>query len=99
MEGFYREEGGAQKLFAKEKNCFRPGHLVLGGRKRCGFIMQITSLVVIRKFQIDCFKGHISRKGEIAFEFWLALLGGKRFHFGPAASVLIDIFGMLVYFF
>lgn len=42
------------KLLAKEKKGFRQGHLPLGEGQ--GFIMQMTSLVLIRKFQIDRLK-------------------------------------------
>ena len=32
MEDFYRKEGGARKLLAKEKDCPLQGHFPLGGR-------------------------------------------------------------------
>jgi len=43
MEDFYRKEGGARKLLAKEKkDCSKQGHLSLGGKAE-GLIRWITS--------------------------------------------------------
>jgi len=59
MKGFYRQkEGGTRKFLTKEENCFRSGHPLLGsrGKSYMSVIMQITFLVMIRKFQIICLK-------------------------------------------
>lgn len=64
MEGFYRQkESGTKEVISKRKDCFRPGlsfsflsfsFFFFGAReaKSRGFIMQIASLVLIRKFQM-----------------------------------------------
>lgn len=62
MGDFYRQkECGTRKLLAGENNHFRVNnHLLLGGGGwggGCkGLILQITSLVLIRKSQIVCLK-------------------------------------------
>ena len=66
MKGFYRQKKcGTRKFLTKEKNCFRSGHLLLGseGRSYRGVIMQITLLMLIRKFQMICLK--VTFLGEI----------------------------------
>ena len=43
-KGFYRKEGRARKLLAKEKDYFRQGRFPSGGRT--GVLMQTTSLLL-----------------------------------------------------
>ena len=56
MEGVYREEGGARELLTKEKDYFRQVILFGGEGNGRGSIMQITSLLQLRKFQTDYLK-------------------------------------------
>lgn len=37
MEDFHKKEGGAKKVLAKEKDCFRPGVCLILGRRRPPF--------------------------------------------------------------
>ena len=73
-EGFYRQkEGEAKELLAKEKL----GQRLLVERNSRGLIMQITSLVWIRKFQIDCLKVTFLGEVEIAIKSWFAVMGAS----------------------
>lgn len=52
---FYRQKWvGTRKLLVKERNCFRQGSLPLGEGQDS--FMLLTSLMLIRKFQIDWVK-------------------------------------------
>lgn len=57
------------KTIIKKKNCFRLGHLFSEGRAG-SLIMQITSLVLNRKFQTDWFK--IPFLGEAETAVWVS---------------------------
>lgn len=76
MEGFHRQkEGGTKKLLAKERTV--SGQVIFfwveGNCK--DVIMQITSLVLIRTFQIVCLKVTFLREDETAIKSWFAVLG------------------------
>ena len=49
----------------------------LRGRYCTIFIMQMTSLVLTKQFQIDSFKGHVSGRVETLSKSWFAILGCK----------------------
>ena len=49
MDNFCRQKGVGQVVIYKRKHCFKQVQLPLGEGK--GYIMQITLLVLIRKFQ------------------------------------------------
>ena len=49
MDIFCRQKWVGQVVINKRKHCFKQGQLPLGEEQ--GYIMQITSLVLLRKFQ------------------------------------------------
>ena len=57
------EQEGISKMKKKKKRWFQARTIFSRGKGIAGFLSQITSLVLIRKFQIDCFKGHVSGIG------------------------------------
>lgn len=71
-----RQESLAVELLAKEKNVLFSGQIffLLGQGNGLGFILKIISLVLIRKFQTDCFKvlflGEAETAGRLVIKFW-----------------------------
>ena len=77
MESFYRKQGGTRKLLAKEKGYFGPGPLLFEGKGIARiFIMQITSLVLIRKFHIVLQVTFLGRT-DTAIKPWFDVVEGK----------------------
>lgn len=70
-----KEGYGSRRLLAKGKIFFRPCHLFgrvgMGG----GFIMQMTSLVLIKKLKIDCLKVTSLGKIETTIKCWFTVMG------------------------
>lgn len=56
MKVFYRQKGVAEEILAKENKRLFQGHVIFGEGNGRSFIMQITSLELIRKFQTSCFQ-------------------------------------------
>ena len=65
MKVFIGRRRVGQENISKRKERIVPGQAIIFWEKGMAgiFIMQITSLVLIKKFQIHCFKGHISGRG------------------------------------
>ena len=86
MENYYRQ-GGTRKSLVKEK--FVSGRVTFFGGvgKRQGSILQITSLGLIRKFQIDWLKFTF-----LQLSLGLLFVGGKCFHFRPFLSLSLSLF-------
>ena len=57
----------------KKKRWFQARTIFSRGKGIAGFLSQITSLVLIRTFQIDCFKGHVSGIGGLQLSLDLLL--------------------------
>ena len=79
MEGFYRRKGWrVRKFSAKERTFSVPviSSFQVNGEGRVSS-MQIASLVLIRKFQICLFIGHIPGKIETPVKSRFAVLGAK----------------------
>ena len=73
-----------REVFSKRKNFFSPSHLFFSGergQKRVFCLLAsleaLASLVLIRKFQICLFIGHIPGKIETAIKSWFAVLGAE----------------------
>lgn len=61
------------------------------GREQPGIlVLQITLLVLIRKFHIDCLKDTFLEKAEIAIKSWFAVVGANILHFGPVISFFFN---------
>lgn len=57
------KEGAARELFTKENKKIVSGQVIFWGEGNGRGLTQITSLVLIRKFQIDCLK--VTFLGEV----------------------------------
>ena len=98
VEGFYRKEGVARKLLAKEKDCSRWGHLRWSGRAESlevdssssfggwrGPMWQMIALVLIRKLLTEWLR--VTFLGVVETTSRLGIktfvTGPKWHHFGP----------------